>query len=124
MKGVSKHILPLLAIGLLAGFLNGLLGAAGGIAIVIGLRTMFRGKTANERSFYTTAVAVMLPLSCLSVWRYAKAGHLPPVSPWSLIVPAILGGTFGALLLKHIKPRHLRRIFATVVLISGIILAV
>jgi len=124
MKDFGKYILPLLGIGLLAGFLNGLLGAAGGIAVVLGLRALFRNKPIDGHSFYTTAIAVMLPLSCLSAWRYARGGHLPSVSPWGLILPAVLGGALGALLLKSIKPQLLKRIFAAVVLVSGIILAV
>ena len=124
MKDFSKYILPLLGIGLLAGFLNGLLGAAGGIAVVVGLRALFRNKPVDGHSFYTTAIAVMLPLSCLSAWRYERGGHLPSVSLWGLILPAVLGGALGALLLKRIKPQILKRIFAAVVLISGIILAV
>lgn len=124
MKNFQKSVLPLLGIGLLAGFLNGLLGAGGGIAVVIGLRTLFRKKPVNGHSFYATAIAVMLPLSALSVWQYARGGHLPEVSLWGLIVPAALGGALGALSLRRISLPVLNRIFAAAVLISGIILAV
>ncbi len=122
MKGLPTHTLPLLALGLLAGFLNGLLGAAGGIAVVLGLRALYRNKPVDGHSFYATAIAVMLPLSILSAWRYARVGHLPEVSPWGLVLPAVLGGVLGALLLRRIEPQILKRIFAAVVLISGIIL--
>ncbi len=124
---MNKHlklILPLLAIGLAAGFVNGLLGAAGGIIVVMGLRALFRKKAVNGHSYYTTAIAVMLPLSALSAWQYARGGHLPEVSLTQLILPALLGGALGALLLRQIAPRVMSRIFAVVVLISGIILAV
>ena len=124
MKNLQKAILPLLGIGLLAGFLNGLLGAGGGIAVVIGLRALFQKKPVNGHSFYATAIAVMLPLSVLSVWQYARGGHLPTVSLWGLILTAMLGGALGALALRWITPRVLGRIFATAVLISGIILVV
>ena len=124
MRDFRKYIPPLLGLGLLAGFLNGLLGAAGGIALVVGLRALFRKKPVNGHSFYATALAVMLPLSALSAWRYARGGHLPAVSPWGLILPAVLGGVLGALLLRRIKPHVLKRIFAAVVLVSGIVLVV
>ena len=91
MKNFKKLILPLLGLGMLAGFLNGLLGAAGGIAVVVGLRALFRKKPINGHSFYATALAVMLPLSVLSAWRYARGGHLPAISPWGLVLPAVLG---------------------------------
>lgn len=124
MKSFQKTALPLLGIGLLAGFLNGLLGAGGGIAVVMGLRMLFRKKPVNAHSFYASAIAVMLPLSALSVWQYERGGHLPSASLWGLILPAVLGGALGAFLLPRIKPHVLNRIFATAVLISGIILAV
>ncbi len=124
MKKHLKTVLPLLAIGTIAGFMNGLLGAGGGIIVVMALRLIFQKSGASEHSYYTTAIAVMLPLSLLSVWQYRVAGHLPPLSFWHLILPSLLGGALGALLLCRIAPRVLRRIFAAVVLISGIILAV
>lgn len=124
MKKHLKTVLTLSALGLAAGFTNGLLGAGGGIIVVMGLRALFGKTGANGHSFYATAIAVMLPLSALSAWQYHRAGHLPPVSFWHLILPALLGGALGALLLRRIAPRVLGRIFAAVVLVSGIILAV
>lgn len=124
MKKAAKVIFPLTAIGLLAGFVNGLLGAAGGILVVMGLRRLFRKKAVNGHSFYASAVAVMLPISLFSAWQYARSGNLPPVSLEALLLPAAAGGALGAFLLPRIHPRILHRIFAAAVLISGIILAV
>lgn len=116
---------PLLALlGVCAGFLNGLLGAGGGIAIVVGLKALFGKRVPNGRSFYATAIAVMLPLSALSLWQYRKSGDLAFPQLASLAVPALLGGAAGALLTRRLTPRLLGRIFAAVVLISGVILAV
>ena len=124
MKKHFKLLFPLLLIGLAAGFVNGLLGAAGGLVVVMGLRALFQKKAANGHRFYATAIAVMLPLSALSAWQYARGGHLPQFSLLTLILPAALGGAVGALLLRRISPRIMSRIFAVVVLISGIMLAV
>ena len=96
MKKHLKTVLPLLAIGTIAGFMNGLLGAGGGIIVVMALRLIFQKSGASEHSYYTTAIAVMLPLSLLSVWQYRVAGHLPPLSFWHLILPSLLGGALGA----------------------------
>jgi len=60
MKNLQKTALPLLGIGLLAGFLNGLLGAGGGITVVIGLRALFRKTPVNGHSFYATAIAITI----------------------------------------------------------------
>ena len=42
-----KKILPVCLLGALAGFLNGLLGAGGGIPLVLGLRALLGKKVAN-----------------------------------------------------------------------------
>ena len=123
-KAFLKYLPLLVLLGLGAGLLNGLLGAGGGILIVMGLRALFGKKVPNSKSFYATSIAVMMPLSLFSVWQYARNGHLPTVSINSLVLPALLGGALGALLLRLITPRLLARIFALVVLISGIILVV
>ena len=124
MKTAYKTALPLLGIGLLSGFINGLLGAGGGVLIVLGLRLCLRDKKIDERRFYTTALGVMLPLSAFSVWQYARAGHLAPLSLGKFSLPALIGGALGALLLPHLKTALLNRIFAGMVLISGVLLVI
>ena len=119
-----KKILPIVLIGIGAGFLNGLLGAGGGIIIVMGL-TLLLGKTiADPRAIYATAIAVVLVLSFLSLWQYAAGGFLEAEYLYVLIAPAVLGGTLGAWLLRRLSPTLLSRIFAALVLVSGIILVV
>ncbi len=122
MKVHFLQILPLLVIGLSAGFLNGLLGAGGGILIVFGLRKLLKGQLKDPRAIYPTAIAVMLPLSLLSVWQYARAGSLELSHLGWLVLPAIAGGAIGALLLRRLSTKALSRLFAAVVLISGLVL--
>ena len=124
MKVHFLQILPLIAIGLGAGFLNGLLGAGGGILIVFGLRKLLKRSLKDPRAIFPTAIAVMLPLSLLSAWQYARAGSLQLSYFGWLILPAIAGGVIGALLLRRISVKALSRLFAAVVLISGIVLVV
>ena len=122
MANFIKKTLPVSLLGLAGGFLNGLLGAGGGIPIVMGLSLFFGKKVPNGRRFFTTALAVMLPLSLYSAYRYAKKAPLPTDLFWSMLFPAILGGAAGAWLLKRVPDQLLRRIFATVVALSGILL--
>ena len=119
-----KYLPLLLLIGFGAGLLNGLLGAGGGIVIVMGLRVLLGKTPINGRRFYTTAIAVMLPLSLVSVWQYAKSGHLNELPLGATVLPALLGGLLGAFLLRFLKPKLLARLFAAVVLISGIVLVI
>ncbi|MBQ8357311.1 MAG: TSUP family transporter [Clostridia bacterium] len=124
MKLFFSQIFPILAIGLCAGFLNGLLGAGGGILIVFGLGILLRDRIADPRSVFASAIAVMLPLSVLSAIQYFRHGSLDTNALVWLILPAIAGGALGGLLLRRLSPAALSRLFAAVVLISGIVLVV
>ena len=117
-----KKSLPVLLLGTLAGFLNGLLGAGGGIPLVMGMHLLFRKKVANGRRIFTTALATMLPLSLLSLYLYAQKAPLPTELFATMILPALLGGGIGALLLERLPHNILSRIFATVVALSGVLM--
>ena len=118
MKAFFKKTLPVLALGAIAGFLNGLLGAAGGILLVAGLTRRIK----DARTPFSTALAVMLPLSALTLCRYYALGHLNAAPSPSFLAVALLGGVLGAWLLRRLKPRILQRIFAGVTLLSGVLL--
>lgn len=120
-------------VGFGAGLINGLLGAAGGILLVAllpllpspprplvgGNRSSLPG--ADRRDLFTTALAVMLPVSAVSAVRYWQAGLRPdPTLLVSMLLPVAAGGFLGAVLLERTPQALLRRIFAAVVLISGI----
>lgn len=122
MAKMIKKTLPVSLLGLAGGFLNGLLGAGGGIPLVMGLRWLFGKKVANGRRFFTTALAVMLPLSLYSVYRYASKAPLPTALFQAMLLPAVLGGGVGAWLLRRLPTVVLGRIFATVVALSGVLM--
>ena len=122
MTHFIKKSLPVLLLGMLAGFLNGLLGAGGGIPLVLGLSLLFGQKAADGRRFFTTALAVMLPLSLFSAYRYAKEISLTGAQLLAVMLPAMLGGAVGAGLLKRLSLGALKRIFAIVMVLSGIFL--
>ena len=124
MKLFFCKILPLVALGMGAGFLNGLLGAGGGIVIVYGLTLLLGRRVADPRAVYVTALAVMLPLSALSLWHYAGFGHLPERELWLLLLPAVIGGVLGAWLLRRLTPHLLSRLFAAIVLLSGVMMVI
>ena len=124
MANFIKKTLPVSLLGLAAGFLNGLLGAGGGIPLVMGLHRLFGKRVANGRRFFVTALAVMLPLSLFSVYRYAKKAPIPTDLFSEMLIPALLGGAMGAWLLGRLSTKLLGRIFATVVALSGILMLI
>lgn len=118
--------------GLGAGLLNGLLGAAGGILLVALLPrvtppvTLYPparplGDLHERRDVLATALAVMLPVSAVSGMFYWLGGIRPsPALLLSLILPAAAGGLLGAKLLAKIPNDLLKKIFAAVVVIAGL----
>jgi uncharacterized membrane protein YfcA len=120
MTFFKKRTFQVSLLGALAGFLNGLLGAGGGIPLLLGLRLLFGKKVANGRRFFTTALAAMLPLSLFSLYRYAAKAPVPNALFGAMLLPALAGGGMGAWLLHRLSTRALNRIFATVMALSGI----
>ncbi len=122
----------LAATGIGAGLLNGLLGAAGGILLVFVLPRLIPpsplyppavalGRHHDRRDILATALAVMLPVSAVSGIFYWVGGIRPA---WELLIalsiPAILGGVIGAKLLGRIPVDLLQKLFAALVVFSGI----
>ena len=114
------------AAGLGAGLLNGLLGAAGGILLVAVLPHLPRLHTQdavadNRRDILATSIAVMLPVSAVSLILYFLRGLQPPTELLSAIwLPSLIGGLIGAWLLDRLPVRTVKILFALLVLVSGV----
>ncbi len=122
MKGKGE-LWALLGAGLAAGFLNGLLGAGGGIAVVLAVNKLFKEGT-DKNTAFATALCVMLPVSLLSVALYSARGSMNVSGFGVFILPAVLGGALGGLLLGRLKTVFLKKLFAALVVVSGILLIV
>ena len=126
-RGAWKKLAVLSAGGLLAGFCNGLLGAGGGIILVFTLGALVGEDSEARRSIYANALAVMLPLSIFTLMRYAGSGSLTERSAGLepiYILGAAAGGVAGGILLGRLRGRNLKRLFALLTLISGILMIV
>ena len=121
---------PYVLLGLGAGLLNGLLGAAGGILLVAllphlpppGLSSLAHASLSHDRrDILATALCVMLPVTAVSTLLYWLRGIRPESAMlWALLLPAAAGGVLGAYLLGRIPQGAIKRLFALVVVISGI----
>ena len=94
--------------GLLAGFVNGLLGSGGGVLIVLYL-TIIAG--AGRKKAQATAIAVILPLTVLSSIIYAKGGYFAWSHLWKVSLGGVAGALLGAVLLNKLKPKLLKKMF-------------
>lgn len=122
IKGGGKTVAKLLAAGAAAGVVNGLLGAGGGIIIVFVVTHLLSDKLADKKDVFSMALCIMLPISLLSYITYSMRGHVSAEGFEVFILPAVLGGALGGLLLGKLKATFMRRLFATLVVISGILL--
>ena len=116
----SLTFLRLTVFGLGAGFVNGLLGAGGGVLLVFGLSPFFRGSEDSQRDIFANALAVTFPVSIVSAISYAAAGRFNLDGFAHYLIPCALGGVFGAFLLGKLNVRIVKTVFAALVIFSGI----
>jgi uncharacterized membrane protein YfcA len=114
--------------GVIAGFCNGLLGAGGGIVIVLAFSAVFPSYEESKRSLYANALCVMLPLSLLTLASYALRGDIPQGflgdDYASILVGGAVGGLLGAIILGRLGSGSLRKIFAILTVISGVLMII
>lgn len=114
--------------GLASGFLNGLLGAGGGILAVLVLSTVLSAANrdpsspADRRDVFANALASMLPTAAVSAARYAARGAIRIENALTYVLPAIAGGLAGALLLDRLPVTAVRRTFIVITIFSGIVM--
>lgn len=107
-------IIKNMTFGAITGFMNGLLGAGGGMVAVPVLKKQMELKEAHA-----TSIAIILPMSIASAISYVLNGSVKV----SDAVPYLWGGFLGALLgiylLKKVKPRFIKKLFSIVMLWAG-----
>ncbi len=102
----------------LAGTVNALIGAGGGVILVFAIE-WFSKKKEIRNSLALTNLAIIL-FSCISIGSYLKNDLFEIKSILPYILPAIIGGSCGALLLGKFKTRFLKLLFASVMFYSGV----
>lgn len=122
MKGGKLWLLA--ASGLGAGFVNGLLGAGGGIIVIFALTKLIGGDILQKNAVFGNALCVMLPISVLTCALYAARGYMSLGGFGVFAIPALFGGLVGGLVLGKLDTGMLKKGFAGLVIISGIILMV
>jgi uncharacterized membrane protein YfcA len=119
-------------LGFASGTVNGLLGAAGGVLLALTLphlpipswlgdHNSTLSPVSDRRDLLATVLAVMLPVSAVSAFLYWQRGMgTDPSLLWASLIPAMLGGLVGAMLLDRIPREAMRKIFALVVVVAGL----
>ena len=113
MRYVGKCIVA----GGLAGALNGLFGAGGGLVLV---PLFIQWLNMEEKNAFATSVAVILPLSITSYVLFCiKGGNV-----WGDALPYVIGGVIGGIvsakLFRAISAIWLHRLFGVLLLYGGV----
>lgn len=102
--------------GVLIGFINGMFGAGGGMVAVPLLNVLdFKGKNAH-----TASVAVIFPLSVITLIMYIYSGRVALSDGAGYILPGITGALIGTFIISKISTKWLKRVFGVLMVIAGI----
>lgn len=108
------------AVGFIAGTVNGLLGAGGGIMITYCLSYIAKDSIKDRNVIFANALVTMLPISLVSSIIYFAKGHIALDGSMAyFMIPALLGGACGALLLKKLSFKTVKILFTAIVIYSG-----
>ncbi len=111
-----KRIIISAAIGLASGLANGLFGAGGGSLLVPCMQRFLRTETHKS---HATAIAVILPISIVSIFVYRQTDFMPSMA-LGLSAGGIIGGLTGAMLLKKLSSSALHKIFGLFMIAAAI----
>lgn len=103
-------------IGIIAGFVNGLLGTGGGTVVVPALE--FLGTDAKKS--HATAISIILPVTLISAFFYFTQGNIDFKSTLILSVAGCVGSVAGAKFLKKIPSSYLKILFGISMIAGGI----
>lgn len=102
--------------GAAAGICNGLFGAGGGMVLVPLLQKLCG---LEDRKCFTTALAIILPVSLVSIAVCWIHGDLDWRGSIPYLMGGFLGGLGGGLLMKRMPTVWLHRILGVVILWGG-----
>lgn len=103
--------------GAVAGLVNGLLGAGGGM-LLVPLLTRWCGL--EDKKAFATAISIILPLCVVSVTIYALKERLPLSDAWPYLAGGVVGGLLGGLLFKKMSANVLHKLLGGFILWGGI----
>jgi uncharacterized membrane protein YfcA len=118
----AKIAARLAAGGFAAGVVSGIFGNGGGVVVVFLFGSMAGRLFSDRREIFSGVTAAVLPMAVTSALIYSS--YSPPSLADTVAVAAasLAGGTVGALLLGKIKPDVLKKIFAAVMIVSGVMM--
>lgn len=111
-------IISLVFIGLLAGFLSGILGVGGGV-VMVPLLVLLVGFSQHEAQGTSLAV-LAVPVTALAAFTYYNEGNVNLKYAAIMAVTFIIGGLIGSKMAITIDQRLLKKIFGVIMFIAAI----
>lgn len=111
-------VIGLVVLGLLAGYLSGLVGIGGGI-IMVPVLVLFFGFT-QHKAQGTTLALLMIPVGIFGVMNYHKTGNVDIKTALLLCCGFVLGSYLGSKTAISLSQDTLRKIFAVLMFIVAI----
>lgn len=115
----TNTILILLAIGVFAGFISGLVGVGGGVIIVPAL-VFFLGLTQQQAQGTSTALFVIPIAFALSAWNYHKTGNIRWDYAVIMLITFMAGSFFGSKLAVNIDQNIIKKVFGVFLFLIAI----
>lgn len=100
--------------GAICGFLNGLFGSGGGTVAV----PAFEKNGAEPKKAHASSVALIFVLSLVTAVVYLINGKIDFTAAWEYIPFGLIGAVLGAVLLKKIPDKLIRKMFG-ILIIAG-----
>ncbi|HEX2883244.1 MAG TPA: sulfite exporter TauE/SafE family protein [Candidatus Limnocylindria bacterium] len=113
----GMEIVALLAIGLAAGFLAGLLGIGGGVLLVPAMVLVLGF---DQHTAQGTSLAVIVPAAVLGSWTHHRGGRLVLRDAAALAVGGIAGALVGSFTALSLDEVLLRRLFAALLVLIAL----
>ena len=113
MKDKYKYVIT----GALAGGANGFFGSGGGLFLV---PLFTKWLKMEQRSAFATSVAVILPLSAVSLVVFVMKGGLDFMAALPYLIGGLAGGILSGLVFKKVSVTLLRRAFGLLILYGGV----
>ena len=103
-------------IGIISGFVNGLLGSGGGTVVVPSIELL----GVDAKKSHSTAIAIILPVTLVSAYFYFRQGNIDIKSTLILSASGCAGAVLGAKFLKKIPSAYLKILFGISMIAGGI----
>jgi hypothetical protein len=110
-------ILALIVIGLIAGFLSGILGVGGGV-VMVPLMILLLGFSQHQAQGTSLAV-LAVPVTLAAAYNYYQDGSLNWRYALVMAFMFVIGGYLGSKLAISLDEKVLKRIFGIVLVVLG-----